>query len=1435
MSKIPIDKNGKLRTLELRGFYPDRSKVKTIESVETTRATNIVERLRTTDSKTKNDVKEQLFCKNYASLIPKMSMNLEKVVEQNPRILDLREKLNEITKKQDLDVDKKRKAILNDLTQFVDKKDDEESGPYSLLFDLQPNSSTSCKENSDLSWDGPKFEPIDFSSPNNQKFNRSANKSADRLPSVLNFDEKPMREFEYSCENDFNFPVKKTFNTHSRSDLCLQLKSHLPMRHVESNLSPSDNSQSKANEENSLDDSLGILTPDQMDDICYLENSFSPTVEGLPIFCDTNQLKSSPDNGDSPSTDKTESNSAASTIQNEGFEDEVNNKINVSRAPIITLETILNEGDHNSLSPFDISPVESVCAQEFLRQVPRTLNLSIKENLLENEETNLAEEEFMPSIHSSILEPVSSIAENILEIPLDSKQTNALTSNRIEQTPSPEDLPLDSSEINGEISTYSQFSVSTVHDSQTYSDSKNEYMKSMETSKVSNSFITSITSITSLDGYQGDGEMSRPVSRGADNSMCNREDAIEMDWQNVPVARRADPMTDSDFFTESDADGLEDHMQRGDRRAQVIDGALYGGKNGNGSHPPLIVNRNDDSCMESSGVYTDFENHRSSPVFLNVIEDMSPEGSTSSARSECSQKNFSNGKVDLYFSPLQDTLLTEQGLDLSNTVDDETPKNTSKRNSINSEKEMKSNEKAKEEKRSFTLKKYKMPKRDVPSKLKTMLTSRKNDADSVQSSPKATKKTDRRESFSKKNSLEIKTDYKIKSFKDIKSKVDCSFTLQRSQTSCSVSRMLSSKSTNANTKPKSRHMRMRMELGSSNGSGKSSLHSSQSDISATSTPTGKHTTSRFPLLRNGKKRDSVPTPTTPARPPATPPQPSPAQTKKNGVVQKLSSSPVAVRPRVSLPAPAVPRKSTPHRVPAQRPTTLATSKEPPRVTAAVGPRSKRAQTPQPVRAQPPPLPATVPVSTLLPSQHDQAVALAHAAKGFEALGCLVQYLVFRLDALNGGNWRLEAERWRGVAAAERSSAARADRDRQQRAQKDLDTIAECLSKISELEVEVSSKEEANARLQATHMEEVAALANDIKGLKDTIESLKHEVAESRARLHAHGEIERTLRAQLEAARAELEREAQSHDTSSDRSPDTSAYSSCEKSYNTCDAACDPVSCEAEDCELRLNAQEELSTDANELAAEVRSLRAVIELKQAEMASLRDTRAELASERERRTAAERELRAARHAAEELRERAAARQRDVERLRDDNRRLRDAAARDRDHASRLAALNEELRYKLRQKSQVVSLLAGGGYIERSPVRGRTSSGDSVRSTSPPPPSPPSPAVSPAPDTLPLPAVKGVVEKHDSVSWVLEIEETPEEVASRLARKSSFRASSSPGGVKRRGGGSPSGSPAPASPAPNASKLFRPGDLDFPPPPPPLKESAGEAIYIYDDRQY
>ncbi|KAF9805865.1 hypothetical protein SFRURICE_013841 [Spodoptera frugiperda] len=83
----------------------------------------------------------------------------------------------------------------------------------------------------------------------------------------------------------------------------------------------------------------------------------------------------------------------------------------------------------------------------------------------------------------------------------------------------------------------------------------------------------------------------------------------------------------------------------------------------------------------------------------------------------------------------------------------------------------------------------------------------------------------------------------------------------------------------------------------------------------------------FGTRGNGKKRESAPTPTTPARPPPTPPQPQTVQAKKNGVVPKLSSSPVAVRARTSLAPPPSPRKPAPHRVPpAQRPNTLPTNK-----------------------------------------------------------------------------------------------------------------------------------------------------------------------------------------------------------------------------------------------------------------------------------------------------------------------------------------------------------------------------------------------------------------------------------------------------------------------------------------------------------------------------
>lgn len=234
---------------------------------------------------------------------------------------------------------------------------------------------------------------------------------------------------------------------------------------------------------------------------------------------------------------------------------------------------------------------------------------------------------------------------------------------RIDQTPSPEDLPLDPVSVKTDLidvdgqQTAPSAQLLYQELSQTDSYSKNDQMTKSAASKVSNSFITSVTSITSLDtGYQGDGEMSRPASRGADHSPSNVPRIKTINQQNQavstnnnnnsinwnlnahpPIPRRQEPMTDSDFFTESDAD---DAINRGgDRRAQIIDGQLYG---------PMLqaanvfINQqlqNDDSCMDSSGIFTDVDNRGDDDSMHRPInkDDLSPDASTDTMRSTSSE------------------------------------------------------------------------------------------------------------------------------------------------------------------------------------------------------------------------------------------------------------------------------------------------------------------------------------------------------------------------------------------------------------------------------------------------------------------------------------------------------------------------------------------------------------------------------------------------------------------------------------------------------------------------------------------------------------------------------------------------------------------------------------------------------------------------------
>lgn len=203
---------------------------------------------------------------------------------------------------------------------------------------------------------------------------------------------------------------------------------------------------------------------------------------------------------------------------------------------------------------------------------------------------------------TSYLELSANLMENI----------PVLTNNHVDQTPSPEELPLDPVFI--KVTESSQVPPME-------SGAKVDPLVKSTDLKLSNSFITSITSIGSLDnGYQGDGEMSRPASRGGTNSPYNlrqkttKNKALAVNQEknvdvnnaaDIPIVRRQDQMTDSDFFTESDAD---DVFHRGDRRVQIIDGHLYNRK---GQTADVFIDDQEnieDSNMDSSGIFTDGEN-----------------------------------------------------------------------------------------------------------------------------------------------------------------------------------------------------------------------------------------------------------------------------------------------------------------------------------------------------------------------------------------------------------------------------------------------------------------------------------------------------------------------------------------------------------------------------------------------------------------------------------------------------------------------------------------------------------------------------------------------------------------------------------------------------------------------------------------------------------
>ncbi|XP_050444972.1 STE20-like serine/threonine-protein kinase isoform X3 [Cataglyphis hispanica] len=327
------------------------------------------------------------------------------------------------------------------------------------------------------------------------------------------------------------------------------------------------------------------------------------------------------------------------------------------------------------------------------------------------------------------------------------------------------------------------------------------------------SFVTSVTSITSLEaGYQGDGENSRPASRGADPP------SMAVPPVNLPAPCRQDPMTDSDFFTESDADAHEE-IVRGDRKAQVIDGTLFCAP-GERVCPSFTGEE-----MDSSGIYSDLDKLQAPGEQISEENDDHTPDTGDTELSQRSQPTPVAANVIMDYlqipvktsdetSSINDTTASAEVMLIEKDENNENirPKPQSKADSV-------------------PLKKYKMPKRNVVSKIKAMIeSSSKDDAEKeARRSQRSTRKGGRWDAVM--NKIEAgKNEQRTRSArKEVKSRVLQNLTLSPAARPTSKK---AGDANNNNNKDKRRTRGWQEMKSPTQETARSSVRSSMSDLSS---------------------------------------------------------------------------------------------------------------------------------------------------------------------------------------------------------------------------------------------------------------------------------------------------------------------------------------------------------------------------------------------------------------------------------------------------------------------------------------------------------------------------------------------------------------------------------------------------------------------------
>lgn len=1243
-----------------------------------------------------------------------------------------------------------------------------------------------------------------------------------------------------------------------------------------------------------LDESLGILTPDQMTDftVCVDKATIgrAPSFDDMGVFL-LGDLKS--DNVEDFLPDRLPSESDGLSSSNYPSSE-------FPQLPDDALDSIFQVTEKvDSVEHFVISQVENVSVQE--------LELLSNDLMIPNQQQISPKTVFCAS---------DDLSDNICPVVSKSSDGDFRVGQDIsDRTLSPEDLPMDTpfQEVMGESLQKVEITSESGRDTAGPSGATSTGTPSRSSAAplAPSSFVTSVTSITSLDnGYQGDGEWSRPGSRGADHSPTNHR-VVKL---KTPVA---DPMTDSDFFTESDADTHDDlgaGSGRGDRRAQVIDGTLYGTNLHAGG--TVLLGQQHQRCpsftasineeMESSGVYSDLERRPEDAASDGKevhIEDQvpaegnfSPDGSikTISSRSELSQiKEQSLAFTAIIQKTVSDSIgeLPTCGVDANDLLTGNNTKNQQDlmilipapvavesidvsldRLTHNTEVPLlaAASTKAPSPTSSSILntstcnnsskgdnhhqsKKYKVPKKNVHSKVKAMIES-SSSAISGKQNTEDENQENRRPTCSPSKSLrknvgrwdavmnkiaqgQAEQKMKPRNLKEVKSKVFANITLSASEgasrrtrktNSSSLGPSVSLRTLKENSPLKAKSCRSRTSQqqeapGHGTTSPNSSLHSSISDVSVSqSHALGKASTKSSSSLRSLKKRDAGRS----ASPLSDGSTSHVTSRSSRQPLQKNGSSVTAV---VDMKTPAA-RKQASRRITAnsgQKPTPLRDHNRQEQADGGLfksggeaPPSSKPGEvsvTPQ----KPAPQPQPTPVEILLPQ-------LQHNSSGFEALGVLVQYLVYSLDAFSTPRLQKDLENMKTdwLKCKLKLEEAEVSYQRMEENLKQENVL--CHQKIEELEnakrCELAARDTKHsceiAELVARHE---AELCDFEKRLKEQLEEMKgrYEAELSRAD-QKHAEKLESVTADGKAHLGKVQHEHASlvarleADTFQTETELRHRLATVEEEYSAL---------KVQSRKLMESMQKDKDTKlqvtagrCKELQDEVESLQTVLDLRHEELQELRKQNAFLTREAEELPVALQRVAALEAKVEDLQVQLKVKTSIERQLSQDNRLLMESFHQESKQSKRLSLHNEELQWKLKQNFEVVLAALSGSSVSSSvtsslqtpPTNGQRSVHSSAQSLTDTDtsaagnqhftsriPSCSSPAgrsynssgsdlsADPAAGGRSVlaedieisppasPKVKAVVEKSDSVSWVLEMDETPEALLSRLVRRAgSFR---------------------------------------------------------------